>query len=217
MAELPAYIDIVFEDRLSEAVIDKLLTLAPVELAVNRRFPARGSGYIRKRIAMYNRVAEFQAYFVLADADTPECPKRVLESWLPEPRHRNCLFRLAVPTVEAWLVADREGIAAFLGISVANVTKGPDSLVDAKQHLLALAARSRSRRLREDLLPPVNGTARQGPSYNPAMIGFVKRHWHIESACANSQSLARAVRHVRGFRPSTPLVGGTTGWRQATP
>ena len=42
------------------------------------------------------------------------------------------IFRIAVREVESWIIADKEGIAEFLNVAVANFTDLPDNISDPK-------------------------------------------------------------------------------------
>lgn len=67
-----------------------------------------------------------------------ECPPAVVTAWLPQPS-TNLLLRVVVPMIESWLLADREGLAAFLGVSPALLPTMPETLINPKQALVNLA------------------------------------------------------------------------------
>jgi hypothetical protein len=65
---------------------------------------------------------------VVADLDRDhDCAPRLVGEWLGEPSALMC-FRVAVRAVEAWLLADDEAIAGFLG--VARTADGVDDLLE---------------------------------------------------------------------------------------
>ncbi|MCB1524511.1 MAG: hypothetical protein KDJ20_08180 [Hyphomicrobiales bacterium] len=133
----------------------------------------------------------------MTDMDNWECPPTLKVDWFGEESlAQNVLFRVAVREVEAWLLADRLGLAAFLGVNVNSIERGCDLIQDPKRHLLAVARRAR-REIREDLLPPRNSVATQGFGYNQRLSEFVLEHWSPSAAVTESPSLERAVRRIR--------------------
>ena len=201
MKPVPNYFTIVFEDPLSEAVIERLCALCKERIVIHRRMHARGCGYIRSRIRELNAAAMHNPYLILLDSDDHHCALTLLESLMPPPvRSKRCLFRIAVHEIEAWLVADAKGIAAFLAVSTALVPKNPESVVDPKAAIVALASRSRKRQIREGLAPARGTTAKVGPEYNLLLIDFVLNKWDIVTASRHSESLHRAIRAVKSFK-----------------
>ena len=157
-------------------------------------------GSIRARIPGLNQRARFNGpVLALADLDRPlGCPAELVQEMTSgltvEP---NLLIRVAVLEIESWILADREAIARWLGISVRNVPRSPESLVDPKRTLAQLASRSRNRGLREAIAPArVTGTHRTGPNYNEAVGEFVTQLWDPESARLSAQSLDRAITRI---------------------
>ncbi|MGH8244991.1 MAG: hypothetical protein ACREUU_01005, partial [Gammaproteobacteria bacterium] len=107
-----------------------------------------GSGYLRKTIRGWNRAAQGVPFVVLTDLDQHECPAALLGAWLPEPRHANLVFRIAVREVEAWLLADVENLASFLKVRSSAIPRNPDAVLDPKGALIGAARRSRSAEVR---------------------------------------------------------------------
>ncbi len=70
-------------------------------------------------------------------------------------------FLLWVRHVEAWLLADRERISAFLGVGTVKVPRDPETLEDPTRTLVDLARQSRRRDIREDMVPRP-GSGRSG-------------------------------------------------------
>jgi hypothetical protein len=120
-------------------------------------------------------------------------------------------FRVAVRTIEAWLLADRERIAAWLDIPLQRVPGTPDEVADPKTTLINLARRSQSRRVRADLVPREGSGRRVGPLYPSRLIEFVQgeRHgWRPAVAARKSDSLRRCLLHLRAL--ATLEKGGAT-------
>jgi hypothetical protein len=160
-----------------------------------------GYGYLKKNIRAFNKAAKSMPFVVLTDLDNSPCPPQMIKLWLDIPKHPNLLFRIAVKEVESWILADREAIADFLGISEKKIPDDTDSLSDPKAFLIKLARKSKSRSLREDLAPPSGATSKQGPNYNNCIIGFICDKWDADAASQHSRSLRRALERLRNFEP----------------
>jgi hypothetical protein len=141
-------------------------------------------------------------YLVLTDLDQYECPLTIISHWLDTPKHPNLIFRVAVREVEAWLLADREAFAAFLGIAVTLIPQDADAIADPKQTLINLARKSKNKTLREGIVPNSKTTAKIGRNYNGQLIPFVKQIWKVDSAIPNSSSLERAMKALLTFEPN---------------
>jgi hypothetical protein len=126
----------------------------------------------------------------------------LIVEWLPVPKHPNLLFRIAVREVEAWVLADRIAFGKFFGVDIKPLTSPTDRLPDPKRFLIDLVARSRSRALREAIVPARRSTATQGPDYNRPLTEFIEKHWKLDRAVKNSESLRRTLQAVQRFRQS---------------
>ena len=60
-------------------------------------------------------------------------------------------------------MADRESIASFLAVSIAKVPQHPNLDPNSKQTLINIARTSRSKNIREDLVPRQGSGAKVGP------------------------------------------------------
>jgi hypothetical protein len=108
-------------------------------------------------------------------------------------------FRLAVRSIEAWLLADGERIANFLGVRRAHVPSEPDSLDNPKRALVNLARGSRRRALRNEIVPREGSGRSVGPLYTTRMIEFIQDEavgWRVDHALGVSDSLNRCVKHL---------------------
>jgi hypothetical protein len=204
IAEIP--INLAYEDDLSLEILLQLLKCKDVEssekhFSLGTLFHGRGSGYLKRNIQGFNRASTGMPYLVLTDLDKKECAPKLIQEWLPETINPNLIFRVAVREVESWVLADRSGFAKFLGITEDKMPKKPDELVDPKAHLIELARTSRKRGLRDDIVPKVRSTARQGPSYNECLVFFVRESWNPSQARQNSPSLERTLKALEGFNP----------------
>jgi hypothetical protein len=190
------------EDELSEVVRRRLLTHANRGYAVGAVYGRGGFGYLRRTIEGWNRAARGVPFVVLTDLDRHDCPAGLIGDWLPRHRHPNLLLRVAVREVESWLLADPESLSVFLRVRSSVIPAAPDSLSDPKAVLVDVARRSRSRDMRDRLVPRHGSTAKQGPDYNACLAEFVHKSWRVDVAAAASPSLARTVMRFRSFTPS---------------
>lgn len=200
MSSIPVHLAV--EDDLSEAVIRKLLLDTGRNYAIGTVFSRGGYGYLQNRAKKWNAAAAAGTpILLLTDLDQHPCPSSLIYDWLEGEPHANLIFRVAVREVESWLLADREGFANFLGISVPKVPSNPDQITDPKQCLVNLARRSRRRTLRESIVPRQGSTAVQGPDYNGCLGEFVRNQWDRCSAARRSLSLNRAWAKLIAFVP----------------
>ena len=192
---IPKYVCLVSEDDVSEAVLHRLVGVHARELSVYSSRTTGGFGQMQKNILAFNNAAKGLPYIVLADLDNHECVPALVADWFgPHTQHPDLCFRVAVREVEAWLLADRDGMSDFLGVQVNLVPQNPDSIADPKAALIAVARRCRVRKVREAIVPL--GTAQVGPDYNGEVGRFVRDCWNIERACINSVSLQKAQRRI---------------------
>ena len=194
-------IDLAVEDELSDAVLRRLIAVVRRDFEIGRTHRNKGFGYLKRTIPGWNDAAKGIPMMVLTDLDQHKCPAGMLDDWLPNGRHPNLLFRVAVRDVEAWLLADRKGLAGFLQCSPGALPEAPESLADPKAALIDAARRSRSRQLRDDIVPRRGSTAKIGRGYNAVLTVFVRESWAVAEAAGRAPSLARAVARLETFRP----------------
>ena len=199
------------EDEPSAAVLRKLVESRNASSECSRillreGFPkvVGGYGQIKKRVESLLQMARSEiCTLVLADLDREECAPALIRKWFAvapgQPIELPCRlsFRVAVREVEAWLLADRDALARFLEISVANIPRRPDDLNDPKRELLDIIRRKCRKSLRQDMLP--SGTAHVGARYNRRLCKYVVDKWKPERAASNSPSLQRATEALSRF------------------
>ena len=183
------------EGILDEAVVRRLTSDFGIHMGTV--FGRSGKPHLKARIDGYNRAARFSPWIVLIDLDDDfECAPALRAEWLPTPAEHMYL-RVAVRTVESWLLADREGIAAFLSVAPSRIHRTVDDLENPKQTLIDLARISRSRAIREDMVPRPGSGASIGPAYTSRMSEFVgaqgRGRWQPTSAAQVSPSLSRCI------------------------
>ena len=197
------------EDPPSCAVIRRLVefqgahSTSGVVLRLRAGFPENkhGNTNLKKMIpAVRNMAKAGITVFILTDLDSVVCAPELIKSWAPMQREQRempagFLFRVAVREVESWLIADRDALAATLGIPRLNFSADPDSLDDPKAHLLGVIRAKGKRRIHRDMLPGLN--SKIGPEYNNVLCGFVMKQWDPERAAVHSSSLRRALEALK--------------------
>ncbi len=186
-------VDTLVEGLLDESVARKIIVHCG-------HVPGNGYGkngiqYLRAKAPGFNVKATFgNPILMLVDfMDTGfDCPPRVAATWLPA-RSERLLLRVVVPEIESWLLADRDGMAAFLGVSPALIPAMPETLTNPKQTLVNLARRSRRRAVKAAMVPAEGFSALVGPEYVAVLQEFVGNAWDVGQARMNTPSLHRAL------------------------
>jgi hypothetical protein len=140
------------EGSIDEAVVSRLIS--ETGGTPEQVYGKNGNASLRARINGYNHSARHRPWIVLVDLDhEADCAPDLCRAWVPAQAQKMC-FRVAVREIEAWLLADRERISKFLSVPVSRIPTSPESENDPKQVMVSLAARSRQRAVREDMVPP---------------------------------------------------------------
>ncbi|MER2599031.1 MAG: hypothetical protein ABTQ73_05885 [Caldilineales bacterium] len=194
-------------DGLIEGILDELVVRRVLEYTGHRLgtvFGKRGSIHLLQKMGGFNIKAQYGTpILALVDfLDTKlSCPPEVLNVWLPN-RSQRFVLRVVVNEIESWLLADAVSLAKFLGIAANAIPEQVETLPDPKQVLINLARRSRSKKLREALIPSQGSSAVIGPGYNDVMGEFISQYWNIDVARHYASSLDRCLAHLTGFTDS---------------
>jgi hypothetical protein len=202
MPNSPTYINIAFEDVLSEAVINRLLSQLWPEAVVYKKFYGRGSGYLRSHLQAFMNSSKSSPFFVLIDSDNEGCAKKLLHSLIKKAPPSDFILRIAVHEIESWVLADFNNLIKALNIKSGRCPSNTDTIIQPKEYILNLVRKSASKSIRKSLLPTKVGAASQGPGYNSVMVQFVMDKWNISNASLNSESLNRTVLCLQTFRKS---------------
>jgi hypothetical protein len=199
------------EDAPGEAVLRRVLAELAPDWAVALVHDCGGFGRIRARLDRYRNASHVYPHLLLTDLDARSCPVDLLEEWRVRSQPPRFLFRIAVREVEAWLMADRHGVAHWLQISLNKIPQVPEAEIDPKARLISLARGSRSQRLASEFCPAPGSKASQGPLYNARITEFVRGVWSLDAAREAAPSLERACHRIlelaRGPAPR-PESGG---------
>ena len=157
----------------------------------------KGKSFLRRGIKGYNNSAKRALWFVLVDLDhDADCAPPLCSDWLPNKAPGLC-FRVAVRAVEAWLLADTERLAKFLGVAPSKMPADPEALDNPKAVMIDLARGSRRRDIREEMVPRPGSGRRVGPAYASRLIEFASKHWRPDIAGRHAHSLKRAIRCIK--------------------
>lgn len=186
------------------AAVEDLVDKAAAERLISEVGAEPGPVYVRDgkqpllaRSEAYNNAARFRPWLMLVDLDAEAgCAAEARRRWLPYPAPYMC-FRVVVQEIESWFLADRDRLAQFLRVRVGLIAPDAEAILDAKAELVRIAARSRSRTIRDQLVPRQSSGRRTGHAYAARLIGFAKHRWSPVEASATSASLRRALACVQ--------------------
>lgn len=203
---------IAVEDDLSDAVARHLLLHVrrgfevraryPLSALPHRRAELSGYGYLKANVQAFNTAAADTPHLLLTDLDAARCAPELVQDWIGGAPHPNFVFRVAVREVEAWLLADVRNFAGFLSLAPALLPADAEALVGPKEEIVRLAALSPNDEIRDNLVPRPGSTATTGRLFTRTLVGYVRNLWDVDAAAGNSDSLRRALRTLRSFKPT---------------
>ena len=171
-----------------------------VKLEISADYGESGKNRLDGALAGYNAAARHGSWLVLRDLDTDaDCAPTLRARLLAVPAS-GMAFRIAVREIEAWLIADLHSFAQYFSIPVGRVSTGPESIHRPKEYLVNLVRRSRSRTIRDDVVPRDGSRARVGPGYAGRMIEFASTVWSPHGASVRSDSLKRCLARLSHLR-----------------
>jgi hypothetical protein len=198
----------VFEGDTDLPVVRKLTRDAGLSISVP--IDCGGKSQLDAELSGYNQAAKGSPWFVLRDLDDDApCAGALLRQREFQPASWMCL-RIAVRELEAWLLADAEGVVEFFKVAPSQIPLDPDGEADPTRSLVDLVRRSRSSSLRKAMVPKPGGHAAVGPLYEAKIIEFGELHWDLDRACRRSESLRKAREALRALarRWRTHVGGG---------
>lgn len=155
----------------------------------------KGKSWLDARMPGLIIAARYRPVLVLRDLDTDaECASDLAVRLMPKPVDALCL-RIAVRTVESWLMADRVAFAAALGVAARAVAVHPDALIRPKQAVRDLMRMSRRAEVRSLVSEPV-----MQPQRLAAFLAtFAEERWDVHRAASTgaSPTLTRALLRLR--------------------
>ncbi|GGB98679.1 hypothetical protein GCM10011363_14160 [Marivita lacus] len=189
------------EDEVSRSVAERLiLEFCPSGTHFQELGKAYGGyGYIKANLRKFVDLSQRSPVLVITDLDRAACAPSLRSEWLQSAGLHKALpkgfvFCVAKTEIESWLMADVNGIARLLEISAALISRDIEDIVlDAKEHLVGLAKKSRSASVRKDYTPGSKSKATTGINYNYLLSNFAANDWNPLEAADNSVSLRRAI------------------------
>jgi hypothetical protein len=184
------------EGDIDEAVLTRIVEHAGAQLG-----PIRGR--TRREVLLshlfgYNEAARMTPWAVLIDLDDDDCAPVLLRRVLPAPAQlMRC--RVVVREIESWLMSDATALAKFLSIPENRVPAAPEAELDAQAVMVELAAASRRKDIRMDMVPRAGSGRKIGPAYNSRLSEFALTDWRVETARSVSDSLRRCVEAIRSL------------------
>ena len=179
-----------------DAAVAKCLIANTGAATAREPFENNGREDLLERVAGYASAARYTPWLVICDLDRDACAPGLIarHQWDFPPKF---CFRVAVRSIESWLMADAE-IARFLSVRQSALPPNPDAVPDPKRFLIHLARSSRSADIRETIGGPA-GTHQMGSAYNLKLRRFVEEIWNPRRAARRSDSLRRALDAIDGL------------------
>ena len=185
------------EGIVDEAVVLKLFQEASI--VPGSSYICEGVGNLRRRLRGFNAGARHSPWFVLCDLDQKKCAPGLRYSFLGDAQAGGMQFRVAVREIEAWLLADRETFADFLGVSAKLIPQGPEQVDDPKRAVIDLARKSDKKEIRRGIVPSGTSGRRVGATYTAEVSRYVRERWSPTRASIAAPSLARAFMRCQTF------------------
>lgn len=181
-----------------DAITLRRIIASKTQLSVGVVVSGKGKPYLRSKAQNLNLSARGHPIIVLADQDNSlQCAPQQITDWLGgQQQSNNFLLRFAKLTIEAWFLADKDNLSAFLSVSTALIPNAVETLENPKTALVNLARRSSSRAIRDALVPNARSGATVGPNYSAELSRFVTDGWDIDAATNGCDSLRRTVLRI---------------------
>lgn len=202
---------IAVEDDLSDAVVRRLLSHVRRRFEVRARYPLptlphlhpelSGYGYLKANVQAFNNAAAVTPHLLMTDLDVAACAPELINEWIGGALHPNFIFRVAVREVEAWLLADIQNFADFLSLAPMAIPANIEAVAKPKEEIIRLAALSPDAEIRDNLVPRPGSTATTGRLFTRSLVGYTNSLWDIDAAADNADSLKRALKALRSFKP----------------
>ncbi|HEX8079784.1 MAG TPA: hypothetical protein VF557_06210 [Jatrophihabitans sp.] len=187
------------EGPTDRAAAERILVSRKLLSDADKTFVTRGKSGLNKKIEAYNQAAKRGPWLVMRDLDHDGsgCPVLLRESLLhPSVQVPGMCFRIAVRSLEAWLLADTASMSDFFKVSEATVPVSPEDLDDPKSALVNVCRKSRSADIRQAMVPPSGTQWQVGPEYTARVIEYCSRVWNPDAAKGSAPSLARALGQI---------------------
>lgn len=177
-----AAIGVVVEGLTDRVALENILATRSRTLDPHRVIITGGKQQFDTRLAKYNLAARHGPWLALRDADhdADGCPVALRRALLAAPHCPALCLRLAVRTLDAWLLADADAFATHFSVPRSKVPKDPEELARPKDALVNACRASKRREVRAAMVPP-EGTKGPGPEYTGFVSSTAARHGGLMS------------------------------------
>jgi hypothetical protein len=162
---------------------------------------AGGKPNLDSQLARWSQPSNRMPFLVLRDWDAsdraacvPEHVTKLLGGHTPPPTF---VLRIPVRATEAWLMADRGAAVSYFGTD--RIPVAPDDELSPKRTLVNACRASKSKRIRDAMVPTEGGRRSAGPLYEPTVVDFGRNRWDPQRARTNSPSLDRSLRRIESL------------------
>lgn len=190
-------IGIVVEGLIDRVAVERILQTRSLTVDTSRVVITRGKSTFDARISKYNEAARHGPWLALRDADhdSDGCAAALHSSLLTATQSRAFCLRIAVRTLESWLLGDAEAFARHFTVPVTKIPRRPDELDWPKKTLVNVCSSSRRKDVRMAMVPPANTTG-VGPEYTAFLSHYCRESWRPDVAGDASPSLRRALLEI---------------------
>jgi len=154
-----------------------------------------GKSVLLSHLDKWNEASKWSKWVVMLDLDNDsDCPVSYIEQVLPN-KQPTMYLRIVVREIEAWLMADSENLAKFIGVKQSLIPKEPESIIDPKQRLLEIVKKGKKALL--DMIPTPESGRKIGIGYVSRIQEFLTHPthpWRPEIAQQSAESLMRCIR-----------------------
>jgi len=159
--------------------------------------PPTGKSKIKSKLKGYNSTAfHYGHWVVVIDLDQEAPTAGAYVNMLVPNKANQLIMCVAVQAIESWLLGDQTNLSGYLKVPTNRIPLQPDEEDDPKATLMQIVRHCRNRAMQEDMLPPANGTAKQGPGYVGRVSQFIHHDttpWRPDEASKHSPSLTTCV------------------------
>lgn len=152
--------------------------------------PTRGKEALDRRLNGLIAGARYRRTLVLRDLDHDAACPGVLRQHLLAGEPEGLCLRIAVRSIEAWLMADHDGFASEFGLRPSTIPREPEVLAYPKVTAKDMIGRTTKRAYRQAPEPQIFGLW---------LSDFARENWQPARAAARSPSLARAITRLAAF------------------
>lgn len=194
-------IDYCGEGRSDAAIARALIAAAGATPGKDYSRPKKtGKAALDQRVQGLNNGAVFGSpVLILRDLDQDAPCAGALVGKLVAERHPRCIIRIAVPSAESWLMADRDAYAAFCGVSVAALPSQPEKNPGLKTLIRGWVEAGKATKLSRHMKEARGRGVPDWQSLGEWHADFARSDWNPTRAAKSglAPSLTRALGRLR--------------------